>query len=57
MKIRVDDNGSIRLESNAHLSAEITAKLEKGLERKTETLAKMKQDYEEGKFDAIFKTL
>ncbi len=57
MNIKVDKNGVLRLESNAPLSAEMIAKIEKRLENKKATLNQMKTDFEEGKFDEIFKKL
>ncbi len=57
MKIRLDENGSIRLESNAPLSAEMLARIEKRLINKKATLEQMNKDYDDGKFDDIFKKL
>ena len=57
MNIKVDKNGVLRLESNAPLTAEMLAKIEKRFENKRATLKQMKSDFEEGKFDEIFKKL
>lgn len=57
MNIKVDKNGVLRLESNTPLSKEMISKIEKRLENKKATLKQMKNDFEEGKFDEIFKKL
>lgn len=57
MKILVDDNGSIRLESNKPLSAEMKKKIESRLEKKAEAIRQIKDDYASGAFDSVFQTI
>lgn len=54
MEIRVDENGSLRLESNAPLSKKVSDKMTKRLENKKATLDQMMKDYEAGKYNQIF---
>ncbi len=57
MKIRVDENGILRLESNTPLSEKLLAKIEKRIANKKETLAQMNEKYAAGDYDAIFDTI